>query len=138
LVLSLLKNAKKLHQGQMCRGRQGRRYSWRFLENTMRSRFVTFLFVLPFAFFEVQGPAARAQMTVDIAKITCKQFVISKFARPKSVAFWLSGYYNGKNGNTSIDIREMEQNVHKLETYCRRNYEMPVMDAAKNVLSVEK
>ena len=104
----------------------------------MRSRLVTFLFVLPFAFFGVQGTVARAQMTVDIAKITCKQFVISKFARPKSVAYWLSGYYNGKNGNTVLDIRGMEQNVHKLETYCRRNYEMLVMDAAKNVLSVEK
>jgi acid stress chaperone HdeB len=122
----------------MCRGRQGRRDIAGVWENTMRSRFVTFLFILPFAFFGVQGPAARAQMTVDIAKITCKQFVISKFARPKSVAYWLSGYYNGKNGNTVLDIRGMEQNVHKLETYCRRNYEMPVMDAAKNVLSVEK
>ena len=104
----------------------------------MRSRLVIFLLALPFAFFGGQGPAARAQMTVDIAKITCKQFVISKFARPKSVAYWLSGYYNGKSSNTSIDIRGMEQNVHKLEAYCRQNYEMPVMDAAKNVLNVEK
>ena len=109
-----------------------------FWENTMRPRFVTFLLALPIAFFGVQGSAARAQMTVDFAKVTCKQFVASKFARPKSIAYWLSGYYNGKNSNTSVDIREMEQNVHKLETYCRRNYEMPVMDAAKNVLNVEK
>jgi len=109
-----------------------------FWENTMRPRFVTFLLALPIAFFGVQGSAARAQMTVDFAKVTCKQFVASKFARPKSIAYWLSGYYNGKNSNTSVDIREMEQNVHKLEAYCRRNYEMPVMDAAKNVLNVEK
>jgi acid stress chaperone HdeB len=101
-------------------------------------RFTNFFIILFFAFLMPQGPAARAQMTVDFAKVTCKQFVISKFARPKSVAYWLSGYYNGKNSNTSVDIREMEQNVHKLETYCRRNYEMPVMDAAKNVLNVQK
>jgi acid stress chaperone HdeB len=138
LVLSLQKSAKKLDQAKICRGRQGDKKQLTFWENTMRSRFVIFLLALPFAFFGVHGPAARAQMTVDIAKITCKQFVISKFARPKSVAYWLSGYYNGKNGNTVIDIRGMEQNVHKLETYCRRNYEMPVMDAAKNVLNVEK
>jgi acid stress chaperone HdeB len=104
----------------------------------MRSRFLTFFLALPCAFFGVQGPPARAQMTVDFAKITCKQFVASKFARPKSIAYWLSGYYNGKNSNTSLDIREMEQNVRKLETYCRQNYEMPVMDAAKNVLNVQK
>lgn len=104
----------------------------------MRSRFVALLLTLPFAFLGVQGTPARAQMTVDFAKVTCKQFVASKFARPKSIAYWLSGYYNGKNSNTSVDIREMEQNVHKLETYCRHNYEMPVMDAAKNVLNVQK
>jgi acid stress chaperone HdeB len=101
-------------------------------------RIINFLLALFFAFLMLQGPAARAQMTVDFAKVTCKQFVASKFARPKSIAYWLSGYYNGKNSNTSVDIREMEQNVHKLETYCRRNYEMSVMDAAKNVLNIEK
>jgi acid stress chaperone HdeB len=89
-------------------------------------------------FLAGQISAADAQMTVDFAKVTCKQFVISKFARPKSIAYWLSGYYNGKNSNTVIDIRGMEQNVHKLETYCRKNYEMTVMDAAKTALGMDK
>jgi acid stress chaperone HdeB len=102
-------------------------------EDAMKSRLI-----LLGAWLALATPAAHAQMTVDFAKITCKQFVISKFARPKSVAYWLSGYYNGKNANTVVDIRGMEQNVHKLETYCRKNYEMTVMDAAKNVLNVEK
>ena len=119
------------------RGRDGTKQLL-FWENIMRSRFVNFLLVLPCAFLVLQVPAAHAQMTVDFTKVTCKQFVVSKFARPKSIAYWLSGYYNGKNGNTVIDIREMEQNVHKLETYCRKNHEMAVMDAAKNVLNVEK
>jgi acid stress chaperone HdeB len=94
--------------------------------------------ILLAALLALQAQVAHAQMTVDFTKITCKQFVISKFARPKSVAYWLSGYYNGKSGNTVIDIRGMEQNVHKLETYCRKNYDMAVMDAAKDVLGVGK
>lgn len=89
-------------------------------------------------FLSLQVSVANAQMSVDFSKITCKQFVMSKFARPKSIAYWLAGYYNGKNSNTVIDLRGMEQNVHKLETYCRRNYEMPVMDAAKTALGVDK
>jgi acid stress chaperone HdeB len=104
----------------------------------MKSRFATFFLALPLALFGLHGSTSRAQMTVDFAKVTCKQFVVSKFARPKSIAYWLSGYYNGKNSNTTVDIREMEQNVQKLETYCRKNHEMAVMDAAKNVLNVEK
>ena len=99
---------------------------------------IRFWLLLLSAFLALQISVANAQMTVDIAKVTCKQFVISKFARPKSIAFWLSGYYNGKNSNTMIDIRGMEHNVHKLETYCRKNYEMTVMDAAKTVLGMDK
>jgi acid stress chaperone HdeB len=138
LILSfrICQSSVKTKHGAVDVGVQRQEIARAFWENTMRSRFVTFLFVLSVAFFG--SPTARAQMTVDFAKVTCKQFVASKYARPKSIAYWLSGYYNGKNSNTSVDIREMEQNVHKLETYCRRNYEMPVMDAAKNVLSVEK
>jgi hypothetical protein len=43
----------------------------------------------------------------------------------------LSGYYNGKRGNTVIEAGSMQKNVHDLERYCRKNREMPVMDAAK-------
>ena len=56
----------------------------------------------------------------------------------KNVANWLSGYYNGKRGNTVIEVGSMQKNVHDLERYCRKNHEMPVMDAAKNALGAEK
>ena len=82
---------------------------------------------------------AQAQMTVDVAKITCRQFLLGHVGgSTRSVANWLSGYYNGKRGNTVIEVGSMQQNVRDLERYCRKNHEMPVMDAAKNALGTEK
>ena len=81
----------------------------------------------------------QAQTTVDLAKITCRQFLLGHVGgSTRSVANWLSGYYNGKRGNTVIEVESMQKNVRDLERYCRKNQEMPVMDAAKNALGAEK
>ena len=52
---------------------------------------------------------AQAQVSVDVAKITCRQLLFDKVISPntKSLALWLSGYYNGKRGNTVLDISEL-------------------------------
>ncbi len=84
-------------------------------------------------------PAARAQTTIDVAKITCRQFLIGKFGvSTRSVANWLSGYYNGKQGTTVIEGGAMEKNQGDLQRYCRKHHDMPVMDAAKHALGLEK
>ena len=92
------------------------------------------------AMFSVLGiSTAQAQVTVDVAKITCRQFLLGHVGgSTRSVANWLSGYYNGKRGNTVIDVELMQKNVRDLERYCRKNHEMSLMDAAKSVLGVEK
>jgi hypothetical protein len=81
---------------------------------------------------------AQAQVTTDVAKVTCRQFLTGKIATPRLVAAWLSGYYNGKRGTTTIERGEMDKNVDKLETYCRKHHNTPVMDAATAVLGVAK
>jgi acid stress chaperone HdeB len=81
---------------------------------------------------------ARAQVTIDIAKITCKQFLLDSVAPTKSVALWLSGYYNGKHGNTVIDAGAMQRSADKVEDYCRMNLDMTVMDAVEAALGVSK
>ena len=73
---------------------------------------------------------AQAQTTVDVAKITCRQFLLGHVGgSTRSVANWLSGYYNGKSGNTVIEVESLQKNVRELERYCRKNHEMPVMVA---------
>lgn len=82
--------------------------------------------------------AAQAQVTVDVAKINCKQFLLDTVAPTKSVALWLSGYYNGKRGNTLIDVSALQKNADKVEDYCRMHLDMTVMDAVEGALGVSK
>ena len=79
----------------------------------------------------------NAQVTLDVSKITCEQFWLRKVADPDKVALWVSGYINGKRGNTVIDTQQLEGNVRKLTEYCRENYQMTVMQAVE-ALMIEK
>ena len=100
----------------------------------MKSRLIVLCSLLVIA----ATTAAQAQLTVDVAKVTCRQFLIGKISTPRVVAAWLSGYYNGKRGTTIFERGDMTTNVDKLEMYCRKHHDTPVMDAAKAVLGVDK
>jgi HdeA/HdeB family len=82
------------------------------------------------------APAAQAQVSVDVAKITCRQLFFDKMISPneKSLALWLSGYYNAKRNNTVLDLGALAKNVDKVEDYCRMNEDATVMDAVTKAL----
>ena len=82
--------------------------------------------------------AAQAQMTVDVAKITCRQYIFDKNFSPKApmIANWLSGYFNGKNNNTIVDLGTMAKNKDKVEDYCRMNLDITIIEAAKSALGL--
>ncbi len=81
---------------------------------------------------------ARAQTTIDVTKISCRQLIFDDIALSKSIAIWLSGYYSGTQHNTLVDMSQMEHNIDKVQDFCRLHLEMTVMDAAKKALSVGK
>jgi acid stress chaperone HdeB len=85
----------------------------------------------------VMVASAPAQVTIDVAQITCRQFLLDKVAPTKSIALWLAGYYNGKRNNTVIDPNQMERNVDKVEDYCRLNLDITVMQAVEATLGLK-
>ena len=74
-------------------------------------------------------PVAQAQVTIDISKITCDQFMGYKIINPYSLAMWLSGYYNGQRGNTIIDTETRAAQTSTLQDFCLHNAKVPVMQA---------
>ena len=92
------------------------------------TKFMLFASGLIFALDTV--PLARAQVTLDVSKITCDQFTGYKITNPQNIAIWLNGYHNGKRDNTVIDTQGLVANAKKLEEYCLRNPQTPVMHAA--------
>ena len=83
---------------------------------------------------------ARAQMTVDVAKITCRQYLFDRNVSPRApmVANWLSGYFNGQKNNTVVGLGAMARNKDKVEDYCRLNQDVTLIEAAKTALGLPK
>jgi acid stress chaperone HdeB len=82
----------------------------------------------------------QAQVTIDVSKITCAQYVQQKISSPTLIAAWLSGYYNAKRNNLLIDPGAMEENVAKVKNFCsdEKNFKLPVMKAVESTLGKKK
>jgi hypothetical protein len=102
----------------------------------------------------VFAPAsAQAQVSMDVSKITCDEYVHDKIRADlpafstapletrsmlsrSLIAAWLSGYYHAKRNNKIIDLDTLEDNVSKLTNYCydEKNFKVPIMEAVERVL----
>jgi acid stress chaperone HdeB len=72
---------------------------------------------LPF-FFASLTAHAQAQVTVDVSKITCDQFVEYKIADLEQIATWINGYYHGAHGSPILDAQEMLEITNTVEEHC--------------------
>jgi acid stress chaperone HdeB len=102
----------------------------------MHTNFVLAGFIL--TLFSISS--AQAQVTIDAFKITCDQFVHGKVGVPRTVAAWLSGFYNGKRNKALIDTQNFEANLNKLEKFCydEKNFNLPVMQAIERAVGSVK
>jgi acid stress chaperone HdeB len=98
------------------------------------------LVTLASTFAILAAPNAQAQISVDLAKVTCKQYLFDSLisANAPKVAVWLSGYFNGKRNNTVIDISAFKKNKDVVEDYCRMNQDVTLIDAATKALGLDK
>ena|ERR1700722_13928584 len=81
--------------------------------------------------------SATAQVTVDITKITCRQYFAGNIVPTKSMALWFSGYYNGKRGTTMIEMSAIEQNADRMTSYCALHQDETLMKAIEDVFGVK-
>ena len=81
----------------------------------------------------VGNSTVHAQITLDVAKITCRQYLTGKIATPRSVANWLSGYFHGERGDTTLDHGALGANVGKLDAFCRKHHDMPLLEGARTL-----
>jgi hypothetical protein len=99
-----------------------------------RSKVAIFAFLLGI----VLVPKAHAQVTIDVSKITCDQFLQHKITNPRFLALWLSGYYAGKRKNPVVDVEKIEGNADRVSAYCDTNRKTALMQAIEIVLSPGK
>ena len=78
--------------------------------------------------------AALAQVTIDVSKITCEQYVLDQVTDFRTIAAWLHGFYSGRRNNTVIDVQALERIAGKVEDYCRSHRDMALMQAVETTL----
>ena len=83
-------------------------------------------------------PAAQAQVTLDISKVTCDQFNAYKITNPQNIAIWVNGYYHGKRGDVTLETQRLVEGARKLRDYCRRNREALVLEAVETLFGKER
>jgi hypothetical protein len=86
----------------------------------------------------VAAAPAGAQVTIDVAKITCKDLILSTLFEPDHIAYWLNGYYNGNRDNTVLDLSGLQDYVSRMEDYCVHNQDTTAMKAAETLLGAGK
>ena len=98
---------EELDQGFVVNDSTGRRLqSHRGMEVIVKARLLLTSALLMF----VQIPAPRAQVTVDVVKITCEQLLMQALPwTSRDIVLWLSGYYHGKHDNTRRNRGEYRQ-----------------------------
>jgi HdeA/HdeB family len=81
-------------------------------------------------------PKVQAQEIIDIKKITCSEFVAGQVTDSRSLAIWLNGYLSGEHRKTLIDRFSVGEN--NLIHHCLSHTNMPVLDAARDVVGADK
>src|SRR5262249_9964663 len=78
--------------------------------------------------------AVVAQVSIDVSKITCNQFVLDQVTDFRTLTAWLDGFYSGKRNNTVVDTSALQRNANKVEEYCRTHRDMLLMQAVETTL----
>ena len=78
----------------------------------------------------------HAQVTLDLAKVTCDQWAGYKITNPQNISLWLSGYFNGARGNTVIDTQRLAADTGKICDFCLTNPQVPIMQAVEKVIAL--
>jgi hypothetical protein len=71
--------------------------------------------------------AANAQVTVDMSRVTCGEYLAMSPAQSATFSAWMSGWFNQKNGYVFVDLNAYARNVANVKSWCAQNPTQTVM-----------
>ncbi|WP_442755955.1 HdeA/HdeB family chaperone [Methylocystis sp. JAN1] len=79
----------------------------------------------------VLAAPAKAQTTLEMADITCKDFSGYAPDRQDFVSNWMRGYFMAQKNLTVIDSRYVKRNSEKIVRYCKKLPNAKLMNAVE-------
>jgi acid stress chaperone HdeB len=81
--------------------------------------------------------SARAQQPaqqLDLATVTCKEFVTTDKETIGLVLMWLQAFYTEPDARPIVDFAKMKDDGEKIGAYCGKNPAHSIIDAADEVM----
>ncbi|KWV49828.1 hypothetical protein AS156_14950 [Bradyrhizobium macuxiense] len=69
----------------------------------------------------------HAQTSVDMARITCAQYLAMSTGDSAVFSAWMSGWFNQKKGYAFVDLNAYARNVASVKAWCATNPTQTVM-----------
>jgi hypothetical protein len=108
------------------------------MPDLLRSNAVRSFILLAMLLSAFGSSAGRAQETIDVAKITCDQFLSGQPFDSTTVSIWLGGYYHGERHDTVANLNAYKKGSLDMMDYCVLHNDMSLMEAFQNVLGAKK
>jgi len=73
--------------------------------------------------------ASHAQMTLDMSRINCAEYLAMPADRSEIFSAWMSGWFNQRFGYVSVGFDDFARNVASVKQWCTMNPQRTVMAA---------
>jgi hypothetical protein len=80
--------------------------------------------------------AANAQLTIDMGKITCGQYLAMPPSQSDNFSAWMSGWFSYKNNRPFVDLVVHQKNIASVKDWCKYHPDQSVMNGLKNAIVV--
>ncbi|MGM4902088.1 HdeA/HdeB family chaperone [Tardiphaga sp. 20_F10_N6_6] len=91
------------------------------------------------AYFPLVGillsSTTHAQVTVDMARVSCAQYMALSASDSAVVSAWMSGWFNQKSGYVYVDLDAYTRNVANLKSWCASHPSQTVMSGLQQSIS---
>lgn len=99
-----------------------------------------FSILLAAAMLTLSGPVRAQQpqppQQLDLATVTCKEFVTSDKETIGLILMWLQAYYTEQDAKPVVDFTKMKSDGEKIGAYCGKNPGHSIITAADEVMEV--
>ena len=79
--------------------------------------------------------SSEAQISLDMNRITCRDWLGYSSENQNFVRFWMSGYYNAAGNSNVLDYDRLQKNSAKVTAYCKGHRSQTLPTAIKNSAS---
>ena len=77
---------------------------------------------------------ANAQLTIDMGRITCGQYLAMPPAQSDNFSAWMSGWFSYQNRRTFVDLVLHQKNIASVKAWCQLNPNESVMSGLQKAV----